>query len=118
MTVVDDHPTVFSDSGRVTFRLGLKDPGPSGSPNQPTQNQAITVDRYHVRFIRADGRNTPGVDVPYGFDGAFTATVSADTTVTFELVRHVAKGEAPLGGSRTTSRSSRRSRRSPSTAAT
>ena len=97
VTVVDDHPTIFSDSGRVTFRLGLKDPGPSGSPNQPTQNQAITVDRYHVRFIRADGRNTPGVDVPYGFDGAFTATVSADTTVTFELVRHVAKAEAPLG---------------------
>ena len=49
------------------------------------------------RFIRADGRNTPGVDVPYGFDGAFTATVSGgEPTVGFELVRHIAKEEAPL----------------------
>ena len=50
-----------------------------GSPTAPTQNQFITIDRYHVRFIRADGRNTQGVDVPYGFDGAFTVTVGADT---------------------------------------
>jgi hypothetical protein len=97
LTIVDEHPTIFSDNGRVTFRLGLKDPGPAGSPTTPTQNQAITVDRYRVRFMRADGRNTPGVDVPYGFDGAFTATVSASTTASFELVRHVAKAEAPLG---------------------
>ena len=49
-----------------------------------------------MRYIRADGRNTPGVDVPYGFDGALTATVSGSTTVGFELVRHIAKEEAPL----------------------
>ncbi len=50
-----------------------------------------------MRFIRADGRNTPGVDVPYPFDGAFTTTVtSQETTAVFELVRHLAKEEAPL----------------------
>ena len=97
ITVVNDSPTVFNDTGRVTMRLGLKDPGPAGSPAQPTQNQAITVTHYRVRFIRADGRNTPGVDVPYGFDGAFTLTVSGESTATFQLVRHVAKAEAPLG---------------------
>jgi len=97
ITVVDNHPTVFSDNGRVTLRLALKDPGPAGSPLEPTQNQAITVNRYHVRFIRSDGRNTPGVDVPYGFDGAFTVTVTKESQATFELVRHVAKSEAPLG---------------------
>ena len=95
--VVDSHPTVFSDNGRVTLRLALKDPGPAGSPLEPTQNQAITVNRYHVRFIRSDGRNTPGVDVPYGFDGAFTVTVTKESQATFVLVRHVAKSEAPLG---------------------
>jgi hypothetical protein len=58
---------------------------------------AITVDQYHVRFIRADGRNTPGVDVPSPFDGAFTGTVSnQELTVGFELVRHIAKEQAPL----------------------
>jgi hypothetical protein len=97
VTVVDSRPTVFSDTGRVTLRLALKDPGPAGSPLEPTQNQAITVNRYRVRFVRADGRNTPGVDVPYGFDGAFTMTVTNESQATFELVRHVAKAEAPLG---------------------
>jgi hypothetical protein len=97
LTVVDDHPTVFNDTGRVTLRLGLKDPGPAGSPAQPTQNQQITVTHYRVRFTRTDGRNTPGVDVPYGFDGAFTMTVSGESSAVFQLVRHVAKAEAPLG---------------------
>ena len=97
VTVVDQSPTIFSDNGRVTLQLGLKDPGSAGSPTTPTQNQFITLDRYRVRFIRSDGRNTPGVDVPYGFDGAVTATVSGSATATFELVRHVAKTEAPLG---------------------
>ena len=27
--------------------------------------------RYRVEFRRTDGRNTPGVDVPYGFDGGW-----------------------------------------------
>ena len=97
ITVVDNHTTVFSDKGRVTLRLSLKYQGTEGSPLEPTQNQAITVNRYHVRFIRSDGRNTPGVDVPYGFDGAFTVTVTKESQATFELVRHVAKSEAPLG---------------------
>jgi len=96
VTVVDDVPTIFGDGGRVTFQLGLKDPGPASGPNTPTQNQAITIDRYRVRFIRADGRNTPGVDVPYGFDGAFTVTVAGSASAGFDLVRITAKQEAPL----------------------
>jgi hypothetical protein len=89
---------VFNDFGTVVFALGLKDPGPSGTPNAPTQNQYITIDRYRVRYIRADGRNTQGVDVPYGFDGAVTVTVDGDGgSAGFQLVRHIAKLEAPLG---------------------
>ena len=39
--------------------------------------------------------------MPYAFDGAVTATVSGDQTVIpFELVRVVAKVEAPLFGLR------------------
>lgn len=96
ITVVDDVPSVFNDVGRVRFRLGLKDPGTPTTPNAPSQYDFITIDRYHVRFIRADGRNAPGVDIPYEFDGAFTLTVSGEATGGFELVRHVAKQEAPL----------------------
>lgn len=96
ITLKDGISTVFSDPGRVRFGLGLKDPGPATSPSSPTQNNFITVNRYHVRFIRADGRNTEGVDVPYAFDDAFTVTVGGDTTAGFTVVRSQAKQEAPL----------------------
>lgn len=96
LTVVENSNTYFSDPARVQFSLGLKDPGSSSSPNSPSQNNFITVDRYHVRYIRSDGRNTEGVDVPYAFDGAFTVTVTGDTGAGFILVRNQAKQEAPL----------------------
>jgi hypothetical protein len=91
-------PTVFNDQGRVQLRLVPKDIGTPANPTTPSLNNEVTVYRYRVRYIRADGRNTQGVDVPYGFDGAVTATVPSTGTVQvgFELVRHIAKEEAPL----------------------
>src|SRR5688572_16956111 len=59
ITIVDGQPTIFNDIAEVTFSLGQKDPARGTTP---TQNIHITVDRYNVRYIRADGRNTPGVD--------------------------------------------------------
>ena len=49
-------------------------------------------------YRRADGRNTPGIDVPFPFDSGATFTVPATGSVTagFQLVRHSAKQEAPL----------------------
>ena len=97
-TATSPCPTVYSDNGTATFHLSLKDIGTTAVPTTPTSNNQVTLNRYHVGFRRADGRNTPGVDVPYGFDGAATITVPIGTAagVTFELVRHVAKSEAPL----------------------
>ena len=89
--------TVFEDAGRVTFELGLKNIGSSSEPTSPTTNNFITVTRYHVEFRRSDGRNAPGVDVPYAFDGAGTVTVGdSGATMIFALVRAQAKVEAPL----------------------
>lgn len=90
--------TTFSDSGTATFHLALKDIGSVASPAAPSTNNQVTITRYRVNYRRADGRNTPGVDVPYGFDGGGTITVPASGTASFgfELVRHAAKGEAPL----------------------
>lgn len=85
-------PTVFEDFGQVRLRVAMKDPTAATSAAN-----FITVNRYRVVFRRSDGRNTPGVDVPFGFDGAMTVTVGADATVaSFTLVRIQAKGEAPL----------------------
>jgi len=95
-------PTIFSDSGRATFRLALKNPGSVTGPLGPSTLNEITVTRYRVRFSRADGRNTPGVDVPFGFDGAVTVTVPAggSATVGFDIVRHTNKEEPPLSNMR------------------
>jgi hypothetical protein len=95
-------PTIFSDSGRVSFSLGLRNPGTPTAPLGPTNINSITINRYRVQFIRADGRNTPGVDVPFGFDGAFTVTIPANGTATagFDVVRHTMKQEPPLANLR------------------
>jgi hypothetical protein len=99
VTVVAGSPTIFNDFARVRLTMALKDPGGSELPTTPTSNNFITIDRYHVRYFRADGRSEPGVDVPYAFDGAFTLTVRGnETTGSFTLVRHQAKAEAPLAG--------------------
>lgn len=90
-------PTVFEDFGQVRFRLALKDPGTIDSPNVPTSTNFITITRYHINYVRADGRNTPGVDVPYPFDGGMTSTVTtAGSVATLTLVRLQSKLEAPL----------------------
>jgi len=88
--------TTFADLGQVTLRVAAKD---VTSPFGPTTNNDITVTRYHVSYQRSDGRNTQGLDVPYAFDGAVTGTAAAGgnpVTLTFELVRAVAKRETPL----------------------
>lgn len=84
-------PTIFGDSGRASFQLQMKD-----SLDTPSPVNAITLTQYHVKYVRADGRNVQGVDVPYEFDGAVTLTVSDSATVGFTLVRNQAKMEAPL----------------------
>lgn len=89
--------SVIEDEGIVEFALGLKNVGTPENPATPTTNNFITVTRYRVVFTRTDGRNTPGVDVPYPFDGAVTITVGEGTSeANFSLVRVQAKLEAPL----------------------
>jgi len=89
--------STFNDVATVTLRMSPKDIGPTGT-TQPSLNNEVTINRYRVVYRRADGRNTPGVDVPYGFDGAATGTIPVGGTLKlgFELVRHIAKEESPL----------------------
>lgn len=86
-------PTVFNDLGAATFSVAPKD---VTDPTAPTSNNSVTLTRYRVSYRRTDGRNTPGVDVPYAFEGAITITVPLTNSATFELVRHAAKNESPL----------------------
>jgi hypothetical protein len=90
--VVSDTGSIAQDLGQAVLQLTMKDPLASS----PTAVNAITITQYHVDYIRSDGRNTQGVDVPFAFDGAVTATVSGTASVPFTLVRVQAKEEAPL----------------------
>jgi hypothetical protein len=91
-------PTIYEDTGRASMHLGLKDPGAADLPTFPSPSNTITFSRYHVNYRRGDGRNTPGVDVPYGFDGAMTLSlVGGNVSIgQLTLVRAQAKQEAPL----------------------
>jgi hypothetical protein len=88
--------SIAGDAGQAIFQLALKDPGPSTSPSTTTINNAITLTQYHVQYVRSDGHNVQGVDVPFAFDGGLNTTVSGTATVGFTLVRVQAKEEAPL----------------------
>lgn len=98
--VTVQQPTIFNDLGRATISSERKDQSDLvGGLSQVTSPlNRITLTRYRVIYRRADGRNTPGVDVPFGFDGALSTTIppegSAD--VVFDLVRHSSKSEPPL----------------------
>jgi hypothetical protein len=86
---------VFEDDGQVRLRLAMRDVD-YASAVAPTDNNAITLTRYRVSFRRTDGRNTPGVDVPWPFEGASTGTVTDRLQLNFVLVRVQAKLESPL----------------------
>lgn len=85
--------STFNDNVQIGLRVELKN-----ATIAATAVNAVTMTRYSVEFKRSDGRNRPGVDVPYGISGALGATISPATpgSVTFELVRHQAKREPPL----------------------
>lgn len=86
-------PTFNNDNATVTLRVDQKNPALVA-----TSLNSVTLTRYHVTFRRPDGRNTPGIDVPYGFDGGLSTTITAggSADVSLELVRHQAKLEPPL----------------------
>jgi hypothetical protein len=96
--VVTNEGAVFNDSGRATLGLVVKNPGTGLNQLAPSTLNSVTLSRYRVRFVRADGRNTEGVDIPYGFDGGVTITIPAGGTgqAVFDLVRHQNKREPPL----------------------
>jgi hypothetical protein len=88
-------PTIFGDGGRARVIVESKDP-----TTAPTPLNSVTFTRYRVTYTRTDGRNVPGVDVPFPFDSGVTFTVPSggEGSAGFDLVRVVAKSEAPLVG--------------------
>lgn len=91
--VVDAAGVAVDDLGTALVRAELKNPSIAATPIN-----GVTLTRYRVGYRRTDGRNTPGVDVPFGFDGALNVTLSpgAASSAVFQLVRQQGKLEPPL----------------------
>jgi hypothetical protein len=86
--------SVFNDNGVVTMRAIPKD-----RTQFADEINSVTIERYRVTYVRADGRNVPGADVPYPFDGVANFLVEFDGTEVeraFVVVRHQGKTESPL----------------------
>jgi hypothetical protein len=86
-----------ADSAVATLSVRSLDPQPILGTSQYYD---VQMTRYVVTYFRSDGKNVPGRDVPYSFDGMMSLTIPVGSTgsVAFVLVREVAKQELPLLG--------------------
>lgn len=89
-----DVSPIFNDNAVIELEVLSKNPQLVGA--LPLQD--VLVERYEVRYIRSDGLDTEGVDVPYRISGGLSVLVPANETaeVALILVRHQAKFEPPL----------------------
>jgi len=84
-----------SDTASASFSVIPYDPEPILGTSTYFD---VQITRYTVTFVRSDGQNVPGRDVPYPFEGqmALKIPVNETGTASFVLVREVAKQEMPL----------------------
>lgn len=89
--------TIFADIASATLTVELLNPLSAAGPSQ---YNSVKVEHYVVSYMRADGKSTEGVDVPYSFEGYLSVVVEAGSSVgiPFVIVREVAKAEPPLVG--------------------
>ncbi len=87
--------TVAADDAKVMFSAESLDPEPWLGTSHYSD---VFVTHYVVTYSRSDGKSQEGVDIPYSFDGSFSARVQigSSTEVSFIVVRAVSKLEPPL----------------------
>lgn len=93
--VILSNGTVTADAAKAVFKVELLEPN---SIMGPSHFNDIKLTKYTVAYMRSDGRNQQGVDVPYAFDGSLSTLIEIGSTVnvSFIIVREVAKLEPPL----------------------
>lgn len=87
--------SIIADAATVTLTASMLDPDPLMGIS-PYADVELTG--YTVTYTRSDGKNTPGVDVPYPIDGSMTGLVEigSQSSFSFVIVRELAKNEPPL----------------------
>jgi len=86
--VINDNATIETEAVPKNPLLG---------EDLPPAND-IFLTRYTVQYLRSDGRNVEGVDVPYAISGSLSDQVDIGglTNTSIVIVRHQAKLEPPL----------------------
>jgi hypothetical protein len=86
---------IINDNISVDVELILKNP----SVALPGQFNDVNLERYELRYLRSDGRNVEGVDVPFRITGPLSSVqvlTGGASAVSLVGVRHQAKLEPPL----------------------
>jgi hypothetical protein len=95
-----DVSSLFNDDARVTVQLFRKNPDVSFTGPL----EAVRLESYQVRYLRSDGRNVEGLDVPNRVTGSLNSVVIPspsgsdvnEVDLVVNIVRHQAKLESPL----------------------
>ncbi len=89
---------IYNDNGVASVTTLTYNPMEDSEEHDITYYMNVIVDQIDVEFMRTDGRNVEGVDVPYRFTQPLNMLVPVDETIEipFVLIRHVAKLEMPL----------------------
>lgn len=90
----------INDDARVVVNVYRKNP--TVEATSPLEH--VRLESYQVRYLRTDGRNVEGVDVPHRITGALnslrfhtpTDTGEVEIEAIVNVVRHTAKREPPL----------------------
>jgi hypothetical protein len=90
--------SIFNDAATLGVEVYRKNPLAASTPVED-----VVLTRYEVRYMRTDGRNREGVDVPYRITGPLNVRIHAPGgssesigEVIVDVVRHQAKLEPPL----------------------
>ena len=91
--------TITDDVAKATLAASTLAPNP---PAGISQYNDIQFDKIVISYSRTDGRNSPGVDIPYSFEQNLSQLIriGEQTTISFVIVRASAKQEPPLIGLR------------------
>jgi hypothetical protein len=90
-------PGIINDNAQLVLGVTMKNPLVTSGVAGSGLNDVL-LERYVVRYYRADGRGTPGVDVPHDVSGEMSGRITpgGELTTSIIVVRHQAKEEPPL----------------------
>jgi hypothetical protein len=95
--VIDTKGGNFNDNVVISLRSVPKNQSPAGGL-APSEFESVNIERYEISYRRSDGRNEPGLDVPYRITGNITQFIPAggEGEVAIIVVRHSQTDEPPL----------------------